>query len=138
MFNIFTLAIKFDCLFLAGFQSIYWFVSFIFDKLAPQMYVSKDALNHFLVHSRKKNSLWSATNEVFSLFCILIHWPIGAAGAVASLPGFATEKHNDLFVALKGNIHSWLRFLKCFITAGKLFYLDSLKCLYCNSSSQLV
>ena len=34
MFSIFTLAIKFDCLFLAIFKSFYLFVSFIFDKLA--------------------------------------------------------------------------------------------------------
>ena len=35
MFSIFTLAIKFDCLFLAIFQSFHWFVGFIFEKLAP-------------------------------------------------------------------------------------------------------
>ena len=35
MFSIFTLAIKFDCLFLAIFQNFHLFVSFIFDKLAP-------------------------------------------------------------------------------------------------------
>ena len=34
MFSIFTLAIKFDCLFLTIFQSLHLFVSFIFDKLA--------------------------------------------------------------------------------------------------------
>ena len=32
---IFTLAIKFDCLFFTFFQSFHLFVSFIFDKLAP-------------------------------------------------------------------------------------------------------
>ena len=52
MFSIFTLAIKFDCVFLTNFQSFYLFVSFIFNKLAPpQTYVSKDVLNHYLVHS---------------------------------------------------------------------------------------
>ena len=35
MFSIFTLAIKFDCLFLTIFQSFHLFVSFVFDKLAP-------------------------------------------------------------------------------------------------------
>ena len=35
MFSIFTLAIKFQCLFLTIFQSFHLFVSFIFDKLAP-------------------------------------------------------------------------------------------------------
>ena len=78
MFGIFTLAIKFDCLFLGIFQSFYWFVTFIFDKLAtPWIYVSKDALNHFLVHSITKNSLRKAKNVVFSLFCILVDRPIG-------------------------------------------------------------
>ena len=49
MFNIFTLAIEFDCLFLAFFQSFHVFVIFIFDKLAPSwIYVSKDALNYYL------------------------------------------------------------------------------------------
>ena len=36
MFSIFTLAIKFDGLFLTIFQSFHLFVSFIFDKLAPR------------------------------------------------------------------------------------------------------
>ena len=49
IFSIFTLAIEFDCLFLAIFQSFHVFVSFIFDKLAPPgKYVSKDALNYYL------------------------------------------------------------------------------------------
>ena len=40
MFNIFTLAIKFDCLFLTIFQSFHLFVSFFFfDKLAPPEYM---------------------------------------------------------------------------------------------------
>ena len=34
-FSIFTLAIKFDCLFLVIFQSFHVDVSLIFDKLAP-------------------------------------------------------------------------------------------------------
>ena len=35
MFSIFTLAIKFDCVFLTIFQSFYLFIIFILDKLAP-------------------------------------------------------------------------------------------------------
>ena len=57
MYSIFILAIKFDGLFLAIFQSFHWFVGLIFDKLAPPpniLYVSKDALNHFVVHSSAK------------------------------------------------------------------------------------
>ena len=38
MFSIFTLAIKFDSLFLAIFQSFHLFVISIFDKLAPNEY----------------------------------------------------------------------------------------------------
>ena len=34
-FRTFLQAIKFDCLVLATFQSFCWFVSYIFDKLAP-------------------------------------------------------------------------------------------------------
>ena len=53
MFSIFTLAIKFDCLFFTIFQDFHLLVGFIFDKLVPppRTYVSKDGLNHYLVHS---------------------------------------------------------------------------------------
>ena len=39
MFSIFTLAIKFDDLFLTIFESFHLFVSFVFDKLAPPEYM---------------------------------------------------------------------------------------------------
>ena len=39
MFGIFTLAIKFDCLFLGIFQSFHRILTFIFDKLAPPEYM---------------------------------------------------------------------------------------------------
>ena len=79
LFGIFTLAIKFDCIFMGIFQSFHSFVTFVFDKLAPppRIYVSKDALDHFLVHSSTKNSLRRAKNVVFSLFCILVDRPMG-------------------------------------------------------------
>ena len=35
IFGAFTLAIKFDCLFLGIFQSFDWFVTIIFDKFTP-------------------------------------------------------------------------------------------------------
>ena len=35
MFGVFTLAIKFDCLFLGIFKSFHWLVTLIFDELAP-------------------------------------------------------------------------------------------------------
>ena len=74
LFNDFTLAIKSECLILGIFQSF----EFFFDKLPPQIHVLKDALNHFLVHSREKNNLKSAKNVVFFLFCILVNRPWGA------------------------------------------------------------
>ena len=80
MFSIFTLAIKFDCLFLIIFQSFHLHVSFVFDKLASPLWihVSKDGLNHYLVHSSAQNSLKSAKNVVFFSFCILVDIPMGA------------------------------------------------------------
>ena len=44
MFGIFTLAIKFHCLFLGIFKSVYWFVSLIFDELAPPEYLFQKLL----------------------------------------------------------------------------------------------
>ena len=44
------------------------------------------AVNHFLVHSSPKNSLRSAKNVVFSLFCILVDRPIRGATAPAPYP----------------------------------------------------
>ena len=48
IFSIFTLAIKFDCLFLAIFQTFHVFVSFVFEKLVPpRKHVSKNVSNHY-------------------------------------------------------------------------------------------
>ena len=44
MFGVFTLAIKFDCLFLGIFKSFAWFVTLIFDKLAPLEYMFQKML----------------------------------------------------------------------------------------------
>ena len=66
MFSIFSLAIKFDSVFLTIFQSFHFFVSFIFKKTAPlEIYVSKDVLNHYFVLSSAFNGLKSAKNVVF-------------------------------------------------------------------------
>ena len=92
MFGVFKLAIKFDCLFLGIFQSFHWFVTLIFDKLVPPEYMfQKNALNHFLVHSSAKNSLRSAKNVVFFLFCILVNRPMWAIVPPPPPPGYATE-----------------------------------------------
>ena len=89
MFSIFTLAIKFDCLFLTIFESFHLFVGFIFDKLPPPWtYVSKNVLNHYLVHSRAQNSLKSAKNVVFFPFCILVDISMG--GGYSPPPPLAT------------------------------------------------
>ena len=88
MFSNFTLAIKFDCVFLTIFQSFHLFVSFIFSKLAPPLntvYVSKGVLNHYLVQCNAFNSLKSAKNVVFFSFCILVDMPMGQ-GAIAPAP----------------------------------------------------
>ena len=88
MFDVFTLAMKFDCLLLGIFQS---FHSLIFKKLSPRMYVSKDALNHFLVHSSAKNSLRRAKNVAFLLFCIWVDRPMGRIQPPPPAPpGYAT------------------------------------------------
>ena len=45
MFGVFTLAIKFDCLFLGIFQNFSWFVTLIVDKLAlPHKYMFQKML----------------------------------------------------------------------------------------------
>ena len=80
MFSVFTLAIKFDSVFLTIFQSFHLFVSFIFNKLAPPLntvYVSNNVLNHYLVHCSAFKSLKSAKNVVFFSFGILVDMPMG-------------------------------------------------------------
>ena len=69
-------------------------MTLIFDKLSPPTpkYVSKDALNHFLVNSNAKNSLRRVKNVVFFLFCILVDWSMGGGGAKPPSPGYATVR----------------------------------------------
>ena len=58
----------------------------------PQINVSNYALNHFLVWFCAKESLRSAKNVVFSLFCILVGRPMGGAIAPpAPPPSYATD-----------------------------------------------
>ena len=82
MFRIFTLVIKFNCLFLAIFQSFRKFVSFIFDKLAPppRINVSKSALNLFLVHSSAKKTVSKVLKTwyfFYSAFWSTGQWGVG-------------------------------------------------------------
>ena len=56
MFGVFTLAIKFDCIF-GIFKSFHWFVTLIFDKLAPPEYMFQKMLKSpFSPFQRKKQS----------------------------------------------------------------------------------
>ena len=77
MFGIFTFAIIW--LFIFGhFLKFSLICDFYFWQISPPwIYVLKDALNHFLVHSSINNSLRKDKNVVFSLFCILVDRPMG-------------------------------------------------------------
>ena len=50
------------------------------------MYVSKHALNNFLVHSRAKGCLRSAKNVIFLLLCILFVAPPPSGSATVLYP----------------------------------------------------
>ena len=53
MFSIFTLAIKFDCLFLTIFLKFLFICEFYFWQISPPpwIYALKDVLNHYLIYS---------------------------------------------------------------------------------------
>ena len=104
MFGVFTLAIKFDCLFSGIFQSFQWFVTLIFDKSTPLtwIYVSKDALNHFLVQSSAKKAVSEELKYVvLFFFCTLFNRPMGGATAP---PPLATLLPQSL-----GNFRNFLK-----------------------------
>ena len=83
MFDIFTLAMKFDLFIFEQFSKLLLIFDFNFWQSSPPtpwIYVSKDALNHFLVHSSaKKNSLRRAKNVVFFVFWMVAR-PTGKGG----------------------------------------------------------
>ena len=58
------------------------------------------AVNHFLVHSSPKNSLWSAKNVVFFLFCILADRPMKVATAPPPTPTGYTTGFMPVFCCL--------------------------------------
>ena len=87
MFGIFTLAIKFDCLFLGIFQSFQWFAIFIFSKLAPSLNICfkisfKSLFGPF---HHKKQSPKSKKRGIF----LILHFGWQANGG--SPVGYATE-----------------------------------------------
>ena len=90
MISIFTLAIEFDCLFLAIFQSFHVFVSFIFDKLAPLNICFKRCFKSLFdsISEHKTVSLVPKTwNFSYSAFWSTCQW-----GAIAPPPlGYATD-----------------------------------------------
>ena len=68
-------------------------MTLILDNYPPRIYVSKDALNHFLVNSSEKNNLKRVKNVVFFLFCILVDRPMkGAIAPAPTPPGYATAR----------------------------------------------
>ena len=87
MFSIFTLAIKFDCLFLTIYQRFYLFVDLVFDKLAPppldmcfkRCFKSLSSPLQCIKQSQ------SAKNVVFFPFCFLVDMSMGG-GAIAPPP----------------------------------------------------
>ena len=85
VFKFFTLAIKFYCLFLVIFSSFFFLICVLYfwQISSPSAYVSKNALNHFLVYFSAKNSLKSAKNVVF--FILRLGWQANR-GAIAPPP----------------------------------------------------
>ena len=84
----------------------------------PQINVSNYALNHFLVQSRAKESLRSAKNVVFSLFCILVGRSMGGGGGGAidplPSPGYATGQSIVVLVDSQASIKA---LIKCTVTS---------------------
>ena len=85
MFSIFTLAIKFDCIFLTIYQRLHLLVGYIFDKIAPSLNICfKRCFKSLfsLLQSIKQSQ--NAKNVVLFPFCILVDMSMGGGGAIAS------------------------------------------------------
>ena len=84
-FSIFVLAIEFDCLFLAIFQTFQWFVSFIFDKLALPLPPEYEVClkNNGTVHAARTTFIAVAPFCCFSyLFIYLFIFFVGVSNLV--------------------------------------------------------
>ena len=98
LFSIFTLAIKFDCLFLTIYQRFHLFVGFIFVKLAPPIDICfKRCFKSLSSQLQCIKQSQSAKNIVFFPFRILVDMSMGGGGggggAIApphEPPGYAT------------------------------------------------
>ena len=81
MLGIFTLALKFSCLFLGIFSSFYQFVTLIFDELVPSLNICfKNCFKSlFSPFQRKKTVSVELKMWYFLLFCVLVDQPMGGA-----------------------------------------------------------
>ena len=88
------------------------------------MYVSKNVLNHYLVHSSAFNGLKSAKNIVFFSFCILVNMPRSGSYSLPppAPPGYATVCLYNKDTFTKGGLNV------------KLFAVN-LKALFCKDTS---
>ena len=84
MFSDFTIAVKSERLFLAIFQSF----EFYFRRISPPEYMFQKCFKSLFSPFQCKNSLRSAKNVVFSLFCILVDRP--EEGTIAPPSGYAS------------------------------------------------
>ena len=100
LFSIFTLAIKFDCLFLSIFQSFYLFVSSIFDKLTPPppLHICFKKYFKSLFSPLQCIKLFvESKNVVFFSFCILVDMPEMGGGYSPPLTTLLSLSHNKFF-----------------------------------------
>ena len=113
----FSTSDKFDCLSVGIFWSFHWFVTLIFDKFTPLpwIYVSKDALNHFLVHSSAKKTVFKELKYViFLFFCTVVNRPMGGGGYSPPPFGYVTAP-------VTGNYRNFLKKITILVSVGSHF-----------------
>ena len=116
MFGVFTLAIKFDCLFLAFFQCFYWFVTFNFWQLAPSLNIcfKRCFKSLFSQFQRQK----TVSKELKTWYFFVLHFGWQANGrAIApppppAPPGYATGYWCKMFVFVLKGVHIEVIFCK--------------------------
>ena len=120
MFKIFTPTIKFDCLFLAIFQSFYRFVSFIFDKFAPSPNTCfKGCFKSRFGPFQCKKTVSKVLKTWY--FHYSAFWSTGQLGRKRLNPGYAFEKHNDC-CPLRQHSHL-IALFEVFYNSGKIILL---------------
>ena len=99
MTSIFTLAIKFDCLFLTIFQSFHLFFSFIFDKLAfPPEYMFQRCFKSLF--SPLQCIKQSQKCYKRSIFLILLFGRLANGGSYSPPPWLRYCKFDCLFLGI--------------------------------------